>query len=101
MDESAPGSVFLCPAASASTQPRVALKPQKATAEKPRMPLQTLLRTALPFMAGGALAIFVAELTRDVEPASAPPFPDTWFREAEHAPKHLWTGGEPVFDWGD
>jgi hypothetical protein len=64
------------------------------------MPLQTLFRAALPFMAGGAFAILVAELARDAEPPTARPFPDTWFREAERAPEHLWTG-EPSFDWGD
>lgn len=66
------------------------------------MPLQTLLRAALPFMAGGALAIFVTELTREAEPPARTTFPDSWFREADHAaPTHLWTGGEPSFDWGD
>jgi hypothetical protein len=64
------------------------------------MPLQTLIRAALPFMAGGALAIFFAELTREGEPPAARPFPDAWFREADIAPLHLWTG-EPSFDWGD
>jgi hypothetical protein len=65
------------------------------------MPLQTLLRAALPFMAGGALAIFVSELTREADPPVRKSFPDAWFREADRAPKHLWTGGEPSFDWGD
>jgi hypothetical protein len=51
-------------------------------------------------MAGGAVAIFVAELTRDGSPPRAEPFPDTWFSEAERAPEHLWAG-EPSFDWGD
>jgi hypothetical protein len=64
------------------------------------MPLQTLLRAALPFMAGGALAIFVSEFAREVERPSSSPFPDRWYREAERAPEHLWTG-EPTFDWGD
>jgi hypothetical protein len=64
------------------------------------MPLQTLLRAALPFMAGGALAIFVSELTRDADRPAARPFPDTWFREADAPPVHLWAG-EPSFDWGD
>ena len=64
------------------------------------MPLQTLLRAAVPFVAGGAVAIFVTELTRtDAEPAGRP-FPDAWFREADNAPDHLWQG-EPAFDWGD
>lgn len=64
------------------------------------MPLQTLLRAALPFMAGGALAIFVSELARDAVRPSGPSFPDSWFREADREPEHLWTG-EPSFDWGD
>jgi hypothetical protein len=64
------------------------------------MPLQTLLRAALPFMAGGALAIFVSELTRDAERPAGPAFPDSWFREADCKPENLWTG-EPSFDWGD
>jgi len=64
------------------------------------MPLQTLLRAALPFMAGGAVAIFVSELTRDAPGPRTEPFPDTWFSEADRAPEHLW-GGEPNFDWGD
>jgi len=64
------------------------------------MPLPTLLRAALPFMAGGALAIFVSELTRHTAPPSGPTFPDAWFREADRDPEHLWTG-EPSFDWGD
>jgi hypothetical protein len=64
------------------------------------MPLQTLLRAAVPFMAGGAVAIFVAELARDIGRSSPSPFPDAWFREADRAPEHLWTG-EPTFDWGD
>jgi len=64
------------------------------------MPLQTLLRAALPFMAGGAVAIFFAELTRDLGDSRAQPFPDTWFSEADRAPEHLWAG-EPSFDWGD
>ena len=64
------------------------------------MPLQTLLRAALPFMAGGAVAIFVSELTRDAAGPKAEPFPDTWFSEANRAPEHLWVG-EPSFDWGD
>jgi hypothetical protein len=51
-------------------------------------------------MAGGALAIFFAELTREGEPPATRPFPDAWFREADIAPAHLWTG-EPSFDWGD
>jgi hypothetical protein len=69
-------------------------------AEIGHMPLQTLLRAALPFMAGGAVAIFFAELTRDAGDPRAQPFPDTWFSEAERAPEHLWAG-EPSFDWGD
>jgi hypothetical protein len=66
------------------------------------MPFQRLLRAALPFMAGGAVAIFLAELTRDGEqPSPKPkPFPNAWFLEADRAPVHLWTG-EPRFDWGD
>ncbi len=64
------------------------------------MPLHTLLRAALPFMAGGAVAIFVAELTRDGAAPRAEPFPDAWFSEAGRAPEHL-GAGEPSFDWGD
>jgi len=64
------------------------------------MPTQKLLRAALPFMAGGAVAIFVAELTRGTAPLRDESFPDTWFREADRAPEHLWAG-EPTFDWGD
>ena len=64
------------------------------------MPLQTLLRGALPFVAGGALAIFVAELARDVVQHEGQPFPDEWFREAHRTPEYLWQG-EPCFDWGD
>jgi hypothetical protein len=62
------------------------------------MPLQRLLQTALPFVAGGAVAIFVAELTRQPR-ARGQAFPDEWFREAARPPE-LFTG-EPVFDWGD
>ena len=51
-------------------------------------------------MAGGALAIFVSELTRDGEQPASRPFPDTWFSEADKPPEHLWVG-EPSFDWGD
>lgn len=69
-------------------------------AEEAHMPLQTLLRAALPFMAGGAIAIFVSELTRDAPPPEGTAFPDAWFREADRRPEHLWTG-EPRFDWGD
>jgi hypothetical protein len=64
------------------------------------MPLQTLLRAALPFVAGGALAIFVSELAREIERPAAKPFPDAWFREAARPLEHLWAG-EPTFDWGD
>lgn len=64
------------------------------------MPLQRLLRAAVPFMAGGAVAIFVAELTRDLAESRGDPFPDAWFREADRSPEHLWAG-EPSFDWGD
>ena len=64
------------------------------------MPLQTLLRAALPFMAGGAVAIFFAELTRDAGDPRTERFPDAWFSEAGRAPEHLWAG-EPSFDWGD
>jgi hypothetical protein len=64
------------------------------------MPLQKLFRAALPFMAGGAVAIFVAEFARTGAPLRDEPFPDTWFREAGQAPEHLWAG-EPNFDWGD
>jgi hypothetical protein len=64
------------------------------------MAIQTLIRAALPFMAGGALAIFVAELTRESERPSSPTFSDAWFREADVPTAHLWTG-EPSFDWGD
>ena len=63
------------------------------------MPLQTLLRAALPFMVGGALAIFVSELSRDAARPSDS-FPDSWFRDAAREPENLWTG-EPSFDWGD
>jgi len=63
------------------------------------MPLQRLLRAALPFVAGGAVAIFVAELTRGTAHADQP-FPDAWFRDADRAPEHLWPG-EARFDWGD
>ena len=62
--------------------------------------MQKLLRAALPFMAGGAVAIFVAELTRGAAPLRDESFPETWFREADQAPEHLWAG-EPTFDWGD
>ena len=51
-------------------------------------------------MAGGALAIFVSELTRETERPSSKPFPDAWFRDASRPPVHLWTS-EPQFDWGD
>jgi len=64
------------------------------------MPLQTVLRAALPFAAGGAVAIFLAELTRTQVPPSSESFPDAWFEEAERRPQHLWLG-EPTFDWGD
>jgi hypothetical protein len=64
------------------------------------MLLQTLCRAALPFVAGGAVAIFVSELTRDGAGSRAEPFPDTWFSEADRTPDHLWVG-EPSFDWGD
>ena len=64
------------------------------------MPIQKLLRAALPFMAGGAVAIFVAELARGTAPHRNEAFPDTWFSEADRAPEHLWVG-EPTFDWGD
>ena len=64
------------------------------------MPLQTLLRAALPFMAGGALAIFVSALSRDAARPSDSVFPDSWFRDAAREPENLWTG-EPSFDWGD
>jgi hypothetical protein len=64
------------------------------------MPLQKLLQAAVPFMAGGAVAIFVSELTRGTTRRGAQSFSDAWFSEAERAPEHLWTG-EPTFDWGD
>jgi hypothetical protein len=65
------------------------------------MPIQTILRAALPFMAGGAVAIFVSELKRADAPAvRGEAFPDTWYREANRRPDHLWPG-EPTFDWGD
>lgn len=64
------------------------------------MPLQTLLRAALPFVAGGAVAIFVAELARDAGEQRAEPFPDSWFSEADRTSAELWSG-EPRFDWGD
>jgi hypothetical protein len=65
------------------------------------MPLQKLLSVALPFTAGCAVAIFVAELARnDASTTDGESFPDAWFREARRRPEHLWAG-EPVFDWGD
>lgn len=64
------------------------------------MPLQKLLRAALPFMAGGAVAILVAELTRGRAPHPGDSFPEAWFRDADRTPEHLWSG-EPSFDWGD
>jgi hypothetical protein len=64
------------------------------------MPLQTFLRAALPFMAGGAVAILISGLRRDVEEPGGTAFPEAWFREADRQPEHLWTG-EPSFDWGD
>jgi hypothetical protein len=64
------------------------------------MPLQTLIRTAVPFMAGGAFAIFLAELTRPQGVPRDESFPQTWFTDAERAPEHLWPG-EPTFNWGD
>jgi hypothetical protein len=54
----------------------------------------------VPFVAGGAVAIFVAELTRQPAEPRAEPFPETWFSEADRAAGHLWAG-EPSFDWGD
>jgi hypothetical protein len=51
-------------------------------------------------MAGGALAIFVSELAREIERPAEKPFPDAWFREASRPLEHLWAG-EPTFDWGD
>jgi hypothetical protein len=65
------------------------------------MPMRKLLRAALPFVAGGAVAIFVAELARGgTTLVKDEPFPDTWFDEAARPPEHLWAG-EPTFDWGD
>ncbi len=64
------------------------------------MPLQTLIRAALPFVAGGAVAIFLAELARPQSHSPSESFPQTWFAEAEHPPEHLWVG-EPTFNWGD
>ncbi|HEX3453594.1 MAG TPA: hypothetical protein VHS03_03140 [Gaiellaceae bacterium] len=62
------------------------------------MPLQTLIRAAVPFVAGGAVAIFVSELTRTTvvtgESLSA-----TWNDDVSST-EHLWLG-EPTFDWGD
>ncbi len=64
------------------------------------MPLQKLIRAALPFMAGGAVAIFLAELARPQAPPSVERLPQTWFTDAERTPEHLWLG-EPTFNWGD
>jgi len=64
------------------------------------MPIQKLLQAALPFMAGGAVAIFVSELTRPTGSPRPEGFPENWFREADRTPEHLWLG-EPTFDWGD
>ncbi len=54
----------------------------------------------MPFVAGGAIAIFVSELTREGERPESTTFSDAWFREADVPTAHLWTG-EPCFDWGD
>jgi hypothetical protein len=64
------------------------------------MPIERILRAALPFMAGGAVAIFVAELTRAPGSSAGTSFPEAWFDEANRAPEHLWLG-EPTFNWGD
>ena len=64
------------------------------------MPLQTVLRAALPFAAGGAVAIFLAELARPQSTPAEESFPPAWFAAADRAPEHLWAG-EPTFNWGD
>jgi hypothetical protein len=64
------------------------------------MPLRRVLAAALPFMAGGAVAIFLAELARPQDSAPGETFPATWFRQAERPLDHLWAG-EPTFNWGD
>ena len=51
-------------------------------------------------MAGGAVAIFLAELTRSHGATAGESFPQTWFADAEQPPEHLWVG-EPTFNWGD
>ena len=64
------------------------------------MPIQKLIQAAVPFVAGGAVAIFVAELTRTTGSVRSEGFSETWFREADTTPENLWVG-EPTFDWGD
>ena len=64
------------------------------------MPLQTMIRVALPFLAGGAVALLLAELTRSPGPTASESFPQTWFADAEQPLEHLWMG-EPQFNWGD
>jgi hypothetical protein len=64
------------------------------------MPLQRLLAAVLPFMAGGALAIFLSELTRPQGSEAGASFPETWFSQVEQPLEHLWLG-EPTFNWGD
>ena len=64
------------------------------------MPLQTLIRVALPFMAGGAVALVLAELTRSHGATAGESFPQTWFADADQPLEHLWVG-EPRFNWGD
>jgi hypothetical protein len=64
------------------------------------MPMQRLIKAALPFMAGGAVAIFLAELTRPAGSSPGQSFPESWFASADRPPEHLWLG-EPTFNWGD
>jgi hypothetical protein len=53
----------------------------------------------VPFVAGGAVAIFVSELTRTTVVTAGDSLPATWGDDVS-APEHLWLG-EPTFDWGD
>ena len=64
------------------------------------MSLPKLVQLAFPFVAGGAVAIFVTELSRSPAVPRGEPFTEAWFREAARPPEHLWSG-EPIFDWGD
>ena len=70
------------PLSRARARPPSAQATRAGGAEEALMPLQTLLRAALPFMAGGAVAIFLAELTRPHEPHAGESFPGTWFGDA-------------------